>query len=72
MKTKPKKVFEYEPSVPYSFGHVLIAANNKDEADKLMLKSVYCDYLEIKFSQEVPKLKFFGKSQIVMNNASCE
>ena len=72
MKSKYKKIFEYEPSMAYSFGHVLIAANNKEEADGIMMKSVYCDYLKIKFSQEVPKLKFLGKSQIVMNNASCE
>lgn len=75
MKTKPKKIYQYEPTCPYSWGCILIAAHSREDADKILLKGPHGlgdSYLKIKFIEEVPKLKYFGKAGVVLNNARCE
>lgn len=75
MKTKPKKIFQYEPSCAYSWGCILVAARSKEEADEILIKGPHGagdSYLRIKFTEEIKKLKYLGKAGVVLNNVGCE
>jgi hypothetical protein len=64
-----KKIFEYQPIVQYSFGSILIAADSKEEADKIVAEGNFLFYShKYEFKGEIDNLFYSGESGVVFNN----
>lgn len=66
------RVFLYEPTAKYTFGNTLIAAKNKEEADKIAAEHAERVSGGLAFVEQVKWLSYHGSAGIVVDSSGCE